>query len=351
MKKKDIIAFLAIFANLFLAIGKVIVGIISKSASILADGINSATDVISSTISLIGIKWAEKPADERHPYGHAKAEVIAGFLITIIIFLSGGWIIIDAIKSFFLESTLQVNYLAFIIMGISAFVNAIMSQLKIHYGKKHNSVSLISDGLHSRIDLLVSLGIFISLFFIRYYPKIDSIIALLVGIYILIESFKLGSETTLSLMGAKADEETENKIKEILKKERIELVNLKTQSLGSKAFAEITIKLPAKLKVEEAETLTKKIEKKLISKIENLAYTTIQIKSHNTGLGYYKPSIGKGFGWKRHGKFKKEIPEAKGKGPEGYCTCPKCNYKIKHKRGKPCSTIKCPKCGKEMKRE
>jgi len=267
---KNFISVLAVIANLFLAIGKILVGFISKSASILADGINSATDVIASTISFIGIKAAEKPADKEHPYGHGKAEVISGFLITIIIFLSAIYILYEAIAGFFSPSLITLSYLAFAIMATSALINAIMSYTKIHYGKKYDSISLISDGIHSRIDLLTSLSIFIGLFFIKFYTHIDSILALLVGLYILKESFSLGKKTTDSLLGTRAGEETENKIKKTIEKNKIKLKELKTQKIGTNIFAEIEIELPSKVRVEQANQITKNLEKQLTEKITNL---------------------------------------------------------------------------------
>ncbi len=289
MNKKIFISVLAVLANIILAIGKIIVGTISKSAAIFADGINSGTDVVSSIISYIGIKTAEKPADKEHPYGHEKAEVIAGFVITIIIFLSALFIIYDAIKSFFIPSVLNLSYLAFGVMGLSALINFIMSQIKIHYGKKYDSVSLISDGIHSRIDLLVSIGIFAGLFLIRFYSGIDSILALFVGLYIMKEAFALGKETTDSLIGSSAGEELEEKIKEIIRKQNIDLIKLKTQKIGRKIFAEISIKLAAKIKVEQATSITKKLERNLINNIDKLEYISIQIESHDVETGYYKP--------------------------------------------------------------
>jgi cation diffusion facilitator family transporter len=358
MNPKEIVGLLAVLANLILAIGKILTGIISGAASIIADGINSATDIVSSIIGFIGIKIAQKPADKEHPYGHGKAEVIAGFVITLIIIVSALWIIYDAIKGFFLPQELSLNYLAFIVMGGSALINLVMSQIKIYYGKKHQSYSLISDGLHTRIDLFVSAGIFISLFFIKYYSKIDSIIALIVGLYILKESLELGKETTDSLIGVSAGEEIENKIKEIAKKENIEIQELKTQKRGSEITANLKINLPDKLKLDKATEISEKLRKKLIQEINNLKYVAIQIQSHNIETGYHKPTfgLGRGYGWQKRGRFQeakqKELSEkTKGAGPGGYCICPKCKNKEQHKRGVPCSTLKCPKCGAKMKRE
>ncbi len=345
MNKKIIVSIIAILANLLLALGKLIVGAVSNSASILADGINSGTDVVASIISSIGIKIAEKPADKEHPYGHGKAEVISGFVITIIIFLSGLYIVYDAIRSFFVDTVLSLGILAFSVMALSALVNFIMSQIKIHYGKKYDSVSLVSDGVHSRIDLLVSLGIFLGLFLTRFYSEIDSILALIVGLYILKESVSLGRETTDSLLGKSAGEEIENKIKEIVKEEKIELKDLKTQKKGSSITANLTISLPKEVKVDKATSISKQIRQKIINQIKNIEYVAVQVESHDVTESYFNPrgmEIGRGFGWQRRGRFKDKLEKAEALGPGGYCVCPKGDYKVKHEKGVPCAKMKCP---------
>lgn len=352
MNWKIFVAFLSVVANLALAIGKLIIGFVFGVGAIFADGINSATDVIASGIGYFGIKISEKPADKEHPYGHGKAEVISGFVITLIIFVSGIFIIIEAIRELLNPSPIEMNYLVFLVMAISAGVNGFMSYLKIYFGKKYNSIGLISDGVHSRIDLLVSLGIFIGLFFINYFPKLDPILALLVGVYILRESFYLGKEATDSLLGTSAGEEIESKIKNIIKKNKSELSSLKTQKIGNKIFAEIKITLPSKLKVEEATNITKNLQDKLVKEIKDLDYVSIQIEGYDTGVGYYRSIFGRGFGWQKKEKDSNhQIQGAQGKGPEGYCMCPKCGYKKKHEKGIPCSSIKCPKCKINLERK
>lgn len=353
MNNKISVSIIAVLVNLALAIGKILTGLLTGIVSILADGINSGTDVIASLVGYIGIKAAEKPADKKHPYGHGKAEVISGFVIMVIILLSAIFIMHDAIRSFFVDNASSIRIIAFIVMGISALVNGVMSQIKIYYGKKFDSYSLLSDGFHSRIDLLVSLGVFLGLFLIKIYPRADSIIALLIGLYILKEALKLGRETTDSLLGISAGEEIEEKIRLIAKNQNIEVEELKTQKRGSSITANIEIKLPSKIKVEQASQISEKLKNQIVKEINNLEYVAIQIKSHDVKENYFNPQsgIGKGFGWQRKGKFKDAIKEAQGKGPEGYCICPKCGYKQEHKRGVPCSTIKCPKCRTNLTRE
>ena len=355
---KEKIATLSIFVNLILAIGKVIIGFLSKSSSILAEGIHSGMDVISSFISLIGIKIAKKPVDKKHPYGHYKFEVLSGLLITILLFGSGVWILYEAYKGFTNPEIISIGYLELGIMLISAILNEVMARLKIYYGKKENSLSLLSDGVHDRVDVYTSLAVFIGLLLTPYWAYVDSILALLIGLFILKESFSLGKEATDSLLDVSAGEEIEKEIERIIKEENIEVSDIKTQKRGSVVTANLEIKLPSKISVEEATKISNIVKEKLIKEIKPLEYVAIQINSHDVTDSYFKPRniISKmagerGFGWQRKGRFRETINEAQGKGPEGYCICPNCGYKTKHQRGIPCSTIKCPKCNTNLIRE
>ncbi|MEA3230114.1 MAG: hypothetical protein U9P44_04310, partial [archaeon] len=83
----------------------------------------------------------------------------------------------------------------------------------------------------------------------------------------------------------------------------------------------------------------------------------IQIISHDVESNFYRPSeiisgihMSKGFGWSRKGRFIEKLPKAKGLGPEGMCKCEICGYEIQHKKGIPCSKLKCPKCKSHMTR-
>ena len=348
---KEKVAKIAILANIFLAGGKVAVGVFSNSAAILASGIDSFVDIFSSVISFIGIKTSGKPADKKHPYGHYKFEVLAGVIITLLILITGVGIIYDAYKSFFEIENIKISYLTFGVMIFSVVINEIMSRLKINYGKKENSVSLLSDGIHSKIDVYTSLAILMGLVLTKYWTYADAVLALLMGIYIIKEAFSIGKEAMGSLLDISAGEEIETDIKSIAKKQNIEVESLKTQKKGSAITANLEIKLPNNLKVEEATKISNNLREELTKKIENIKYIAIQIKSHEIETSFYKPQFGKGFGWQKRGKFKGEIEEAAGQGPGGNCVCSKCGYKTLHKKGAPCSTLKCPNCNTSLKRE
>lgn len=348
---KEKIAIISILTNVFLAGSKIVVGLISRSSAVLADGFHALTDIFSSIIGFFGIKTSQKPVDRKHPYGHYKFEVLSGLVITLILFISGIGIVYEAYKKFLYPEEIKVDYLVFSIMSLSILINFFTSKLKIYYGKKENSLTLLSDGSHDKADVLASLAVLIGVFLSRYWIYIDSILAALIGFYIIKESFPLGKEAIDSLLDVSAGEKIESKIKSIAQSEDIRITSLKTQKKGPVITANLEIDLPSNLKVEEATKISDNLRKKLMEEIKNLSYIAIQIKSHEMETGFYKPAFGQGFGWQRKGRFRSEIKEAAGKGPDGFCFCRKCGYKIPHQRGIPCSTIKCPKCQINLSRE
>jgi cation diffusion facilitator family transporter len=349
MKQK--IAAISIAANAFLSAGKITVGIFSHSSAITAEGVHSFVDIFSSAIGYWGIKISQKPVDEKHPYGYYKFEVLAGAAITLILLTTGIGIVYESFQGLLAPKKIEIGYLGFGIMIISAAVNEIMARLKIHFGKKENSISLLSDGMHSRVDVFASLAVLAGLLLARYWIYADAVLAILVGFYIIKESFTLGKEAADSLLDVSAGPETEEKIRSTAKRQNIQIVALKTQKKGSIAIANLEISLPKNLKLKEAEAISDALRMELMSEIENLRYIFIQVASHESGSGYYKPEFGKGFGWREKGKFKNKIQGAAGKGPGGDCFCPQCGYEIQHKHGVPCSKMECPNCKINLQRK
>jgi len=348
---KEKIALISVLANFVLAGGKIAVGFFSHSAAILAEGLHSFMDIFSSAVGYIGIKISKKPEDEKHPYGHYKFEVLAGVIITLILLATGLGIMWEAYKNFLAPEKIEIGYWALGVMLFSAALNEVMARLKMHFGKKENSIALLSDGLHSRVDVFASLTVFVGLILARYWIFIDSALAFLIGLYIIKESFSLGKEAIDSLLDVSAGEEIEKQIKTITETEGVEMAYLKTQKKGSAVTANLEIRLPNNLNVEEATKISNSLREKLIREIESLQYVVIQITSHQVETGFYKPAFGRAFGWQRRGRFRGAFATATGGGPGGYCICPKCGYKIIHQRGIPCSSLTCPKCQTNLVRK
>ena len=288
------VSLISTFLNASLGVLKVIFGIFSNSIALIADGIHSSLDVISSFVTFLGLRTAKKPVDEKHPYGYFKAESLAGFFVTILLAITGIWIIVEAIKRFLGENPAVFSLRAIFVIIICIILQEIMARIKFLYGKRFQSIALIADAKHSRADVLSSIGVLIGLFLIKYFNLADAIVALGIGSYILVETVLIGREITDSLLDV-ANKEIEERIRKICASHKIEIADLKTRKIGAYNFAELRIKLPLKLKVEEVGEITKNLEEKLLKNIPELKYVVISIEPYDMKKSIIVGMLGRRF--------------------------------------------------------
>lgn len=295
---KEKVSLLSVAVNVFLAISKIVVGFLSRSTALLADGIHSGLDILSSAATYLGVKIAQRTSDDKHPYGHGAAETVAGFLVSLFLAISAIWIAWEGIGQILHPAKVDLGVWGYIVVGLSVIINEAIARYKFKVGSEEKSLALIADAQHSRADAISSVGVLIGLVFVKFWPAADGVLALLIGTYVLYESWDMGREATDQLIGIN-DEEAEEKIKEILAQQNIELSSLKTRRIGAESFAELTIKLDPHLKVEEAEAISKDLQNKLISQVPSLSYVVVQVESHKYSQGVIRPRIGRHWQWRR----------------------------------------------------
>ena len=277
MNKKNI-SIVSILVNLVLAFLKLSVGLSIKSAGLIADGIHSGTDILSSVVTYLGVKTAEKPADKEHPYGHYRSETIAGLIVVFLLFLSAAWIIYEGLLSIIKNESSQIGTVALVIVSISVIVNEVMARMKFKIGKRENSLAVIADGEHSRADSLSSVAVLIGLFATRWSSYADGITAILVGLFIFYETWKLGKEVTDNLLDV-ANPEVETQIRKICSTEEIKIIELKTRKLGAKNSAELKIRLNKEWKMKKVSEVIENLENILLQDIAVLDFIVIQVVS------------------------------------------------------------------------
>jgi len=275
---KESVSILSTLANLVLGLLKIGLGLAAKSSALLAEGLHSGIDVFSSGITFVGIKIAKKEPTKEHPYGWGRAEVLAGLAVTLFLGLAGVQIIRDAISNFSTEEHgAEITLLPLLVMVISVVINEILARLKISIGQREESLALIADGKHSRVDVLSSAAVLFGLLLTRTFPIADSITALVVGFYVLYEAIILGREVGENLLDI-ADPEVEEKVRKITKEQQVDLATLKTRKIGAWTLAELEISLPTETKISRADDLISELQQTLTTKIPRLEYVVIQIK-------------------------------------------------------------------------
>jgi cation diffusion facilitator family transporter len=192
-KKKAVkTIYFSIFGNLFLAIIKGITGYFGNSYALIADAIESTTDIFSSILVLFGLKYATKPADKNHPYGHGRAEALITFMIVGFLVISATVIVFQSIQHI-LTPHLSPEPYTLVVLGIIIFIKEIFYRFVSKKSEETKSTSLKADAWHHRSDALTSLaafvGISIALIFGEGYETADDWAALVAAGFIYYNSY------------------------------------------------------------------------------------------------------------------------------------------------------------------
>lgn len=269
LKKAEKGAIRSIVAYIFLSLLKIIVGNLFHSVSMLADGFNNLTDVISSTAILIGLRTARRPADDDHPYGHWKAETISSMITSFIMLLVGFQLSYSSIKHLFTQEQNPVPDSRTALVG--AFATIVM--FCVYYANNKLAKEVRSSGLKAAAkdnlaDALVSLGTSIAILgsiFKLYW--LDSAMAIIVSLIILKNGFEIFRDSSFNLSDGFDTDELETYRQNILTiPDVLDVGELKARSYGTNIYVDVTIKVAGSLSVEEGHRITEEVEELLLGR-------------------------------------------------------------------------------------
>lgn len=202
-----------IICNCLLAAGKLIVGHMTSSMSITADGLNNLSDGASSIVTLLGFKLAEKPADRKHPYGHARIEYIAGLTVAVMILFIGLELGKSSVQKFINPEPIEFSFTAVWVLCASILVKLFMMLFNLKMGRRTNSNALLATAADSRNDVMTTSAVLAASIVEHFYDvRIDGVMGIAVSLFILYSGIKLAGETMSPLLGEGANPELQKQI-------------------------------------------------------------------------------------------------------------------------------------------
>lgn len=202
-----------IICNCLLAAGKLIVGHMTSSMSITADGLNNLSDGASSIVTLLGFKLAEKPADRKHPYGHARIEYIAGLTVAVMILFIGLELGKSSVQKFINPEPIEFSFTAVWVLCASILVKLFMMLFNLKMGRRINSNALLATAADSRNDVMTTSAVLAASIVEHFYDvRIDGVMGIAVSLFILYSGIKLAGETMSPLLGEGANSELQKQI-------------------------------------------------------------------------------------------------------------------------------------------
>lgn len=256
-----------------LALLKLVAGILTGSLAVLSSAVDSLLDILMSGINFAAISHAEQPADEKHPYGHGKFETLATLFQSIVIAVSGGWIIFEATRRLTHDHMVTQPVGGIAVMAISLVASWLISRYLKRVARQTDSSALAADALHFSMDVYTNLALLVSLVVLAWtgLPWIDPIMSLLVAIYILVEAIRLLRHGLGDVLDEQLPIEIQAELEKAIKEHKHELFgyhNLRTRRAGSQKLIDFHLTVCKHLSVEEAHHITDHLENKISEHIK-----------------------------------------------------------------------------------
>ena len=268
-----------IICNTFLFVIKITAGLMSNSLAIISDAVNSLTDIVSSVIIFFAVKTSSKQADEGHPFGHHRAEPIAGLIVAIFAGILGFEILHTSIFKLMETHEHKIGIYAIAVLLISIGMKIIMSSYFKNVSRKINSPALLASSIDSRNDVYISTTALAGVICGLYgYPQMDDIAAILISFWIIYSGYKIGVHNIDYLMGRQPD----SSIMEEIKKKAcavfgvIGIHDVRAHYVGNYIHVEIHISIDQNLTMLQAHDIGKNVQRE-VDAIEGIHKTFVHI--------------------------------------------------------------------------
>lgn len=286
-KTANKVSIVTIIGNLILSLMKLFAGIFAHSSAMISDAIHSASDVFSTIVVIIGIKISSKRPDKEHPYGHERMECVAAIVLSIVLFITGLGIGVDAFETIISGdySNIQVpGVLALIAAIVSILVKETMYWYTRHYAKKIDSSALMADAWHHRSDAFSSIGALIGIAGARMgYPVMDSIASLVIFVFIVKAAYDIFKDAVDKMVDHSCDEATEKEIYDcVMKNEYVVGIDLfQTRVFGNKIYVDVEISLDGSYTLNEAHDIAEEIHKDIEDNFPKVKHVMIHMNPAN----------------------------------------------------------------------
>ena len=219
-REKQIIktSIVGIIANIALASFKAVVGLLSRSVAITLDAVNNLSDALSSIITIIGTKIANKKPDKKHPLGHGRVEYLSTLVISIIILYAGVTALIESVKKIIHPEVPDYSAAAIIIVTVAIFVKIFLGLYVKKKGNEYKSDALIASGTDALFDSIISTATLVAaIVFIITGFSLESYLGVIISLIIIKSGFEMIRETISEILGERVDADIARKVKSIIK--------------------------------------------------------------------------------------------------------------------------------------
>jgi cation diffusion facilitator family transporter len=276
-KLKEKAALVSIAASALLTLGKLIAGLLSGSLALLSEAAHGLLDTGATILTWFAVKAADKPADEKHHYGHGKIEAVAALIETGLLMLLAGGVVFEAARRLFANEahSVEATWLTYGVLIVSIIVDFVRWRSLAKIAHETRSDALAADALHFSSDLVASACVLAGLVAMQFgFKHGDTLAAAGVAIFIAIAGYRLGKRTFQTLTDA-APLEITNQIRKIVEATPgvIDIEDLRMRPAGSSVFGEISIAVGRTLPAERIVAVREAVSRAIVEKFPHADVT------------------------------------------------------------------------------
>lgn len=238
---------------------------VTGSVALLSDALESIVNVVAAVIAWGAIRYASRPADADHPFGHHKAEYLSAVVEGVLIVVAAILIVQEAVPKLWAPTLMEQPALGLGINFVAGLINVVWATILIRAGRRHRSPALLADGHHIMSDVITSAGVLVGLLLVLAtgYAILDPVIAILVAANILFQGWTIISSSVSGLMDHAIEGAEEAAIKQAIAENAqgsLGVHDLKTRRAGQAIFVEFHLVVPARMAVADAHEICDRLE-------------------------------------------------------------------------------------------
>ena len=276
---------IGIITNIFLVIFKATIGLLSNSIAVILDAVNNLSDALSSVITIIGTKLANKLPNKKHPLGYGRIEYMSAMLVSAIVLYAGITSVVESIKRIIHPEPSDYSIISLIIIAVAVVVKVLLGKYVKSQGKKVNSGALIASGADAMFDAILSASVLASaIIYFTTKVSLEAYVGVIISLVIIKAGIEMMMDTLNDILGKRADAETTKQIKQLLIEEQEVrgAYDLIIHNYGpNKNLASVHLELPDTMTVEQVDVLTRKLQTKVYRET-GVILAGIGVYSYNT---------------------------------------------------------------------
>ena len=278
-------SFVGIGANILLAAFKAVIGILSHSIAVTLDAVNNLSDALSSVITIVGARLANRKPDKKHPLGHGRTEYLSAMIVSAIVLYAGITSAVESVKKIISPETPDYSVISLVIIAVAVGVKILLGRYFKAQGKKVGSGALEASGADASFDAILSLSVLAcAILFKLTGISLEAYVGAVISVFIIKSGIEMMLETIDDIIGKRADADIVRTIKQLVTEEPEVrgAYDLFINNYGpEKNYASLHVELPDTMTVDEVDELTRRLQYKVYEK-SGIILTSIGVYAYNT---------------------------------------------------------------------